>query len=174
MVIRHHVRPGAQTQYLEWLKRIIPVAARFPGHRGVNVLPPGGEGALYTITIRFDTLVQAQDWLGSTIRQALMGQAMGMLEHSEEVHTVTGLEFWFTPQAGAKHARPFKQFLVTLSVIYPLTLVLPWLLAPLIERVPLLHHQAVSGLVIAAAIVGLMTYVVMPRYTRLVRRWLFE
>jgi len=39
---------------------------------------------------------------------------------------------------------------------------------------PPLTHPLIRGLCIAAVIVGLMTFVVMPRYTRLVQRWLYE
>jgi hypothetical protein len=174
VVIRHQVRLGARTQYLQWLERIIPVAARFPGHHGVNVAKPSGEGDAYTITIRFDALRQAQDWLDSSVRHALMGQALHMLEHAEEVETVTGLELLFTPRAGPSHARRYKQFLLILSVIYPLSLVIPWMLAPLFAMAPVLQLQAVSVLMVSAVVVGLMTYVVMPHYTRLVGNWLFK
>lgn len=174
VVIRHQVRPGARTQYLQWLERIIPVAARFPGHRGVSVVRPSGEGDSYTITIRFDGLGQAQEWLSSSVRHALMGQALRMLEHAEEVETVTGLELWFTPLAEQQRAPPYKQFLLILSVIYPLTLVLSWTLAPLFATTPFLQRQTVSVLMVSTIVVGLMTYVVMPRYTRLVRKWLYK
>lgn len=176
IVIRHQVRSGAQADYEQWLKRIIPAAASFPGHRGVNVITPseGASAGGYTVTLRFDTLQQAQHWLASPVRSELVREVLPLLERSEEIDTVTGMEFWFTPPSATKRARPYKQFLMTLSVIYPLTLVLPWMLAPLLERIPALQHQALGKLLVAALIVGLMTYVVMPRYTRLVHKWLFR
>jgi antibiotic biosynthesis monooxygenase (ABM) superfamily enzyme len=45
---------------------------------------------------------------------------------------------------------------------------------PLFRVTPPLTHPLIRGLFIAAVIVGLMTFVVMPRYTRLVKRWLYE
>jgi antibiotic biosynthesis monooxygenase (ABM) superfamily enzyme len=174
IVIRHQVRSGAQAGYEQWLKRIIPAAGRSPGHRGVNVITPSDGLGGYTVTLRFDTLEQAQHWLASPVRSELVREVLPLLERSEEIDTVTGMEFWFTPLSAPKRARPYKQFLLTLSVIYPLTLVLPWMLAPLVERVPALQHQALGKLLVAALIVWLMTYVVMPRYTRLVHKWLFR
>lgn len=174
IVIRHQVRSGAQAAYEQWLKRIIPAAARFPGHRGVNVITPPDDSGGYTVTLRFDTLEQAQHWLASSVRRELTQELVALLERSEEIDTVTGMEFWFTPPSAPKRAKPYKQFLLTLSVIYPLTLVLPWMLGPLVERVPALQHQVPGKLLVAAIIVGLMTYVVMPRYTRLVHKWLFR
>jgi len=37
-----------------------------------------------------------------------------------------------------------------------------------------LAHPLIRGLFVVAVVVGLMTFVVMPRYTRLVQRWLYE
>jgi antibiotic biosynthesis monooxygenase (ABM) superfamily enzyme len=174
IVIRHQVRSGAQADYEQWLKRIIPAAERFPGHRGVNVITPSEGAGGYTVTLRFDTLEQAQHWLASSTRSELTRELASLLERSEEIDTVTGMEFWFTPPSATRRAKPYKQFLLTLSVIYPLTLVLPWMLAPLVDRVPALQHTVTDKLLVAALIVGLMTYVVMPRYTRLVHKWLFR
>jgi len=98
-----------------------------------------------------------------------------LLERAEKVDTVTGLEFWFMPPTVAqKRARPYKQFMLTLSVIYPLTLIVPWVLRPLTGAVPALQNVLVDHLIVAALIVWLMTYVVMPRYTRLVANWLYR
>ncbi|HEX9464332.1 MAG TPA: hypothetical protein VGB82_17170 [Alphaproteobacteria bacterium] len=84
------------------------------------------------------------------------------------------LEFWFTPPPGHRQAKPYKQFLLTLSAIFPLTIVVPWALQPVLARLPLLGEFIVSNLIVAAIIVGLMTYVIMPHYTRLVANWLYR
>lgn len=176
IVIQHDIRSGAQAQYEEWLRRIVPIAANAPGHRGVNVIAPPAGSNRYTVTIRFETLEHAEQWLASPVRRELIDAALPLLEQDEKVEAITGLEFWFTPPLGQpqKRAKPYKQFLLTLSVIYPLTLVLPWIVGPLYQAVPLLHYQVISRLMTAVIIVGLMTYVVMPRYTRLAQKWLYS
>ncbi len=173
-VIRHEVRPEAQARYEQWLQRITPLAGRFPGHRGVNVIRPGAGSHAYTITIRFDSLGHAEDWFLSEARRELIEEVQPLLRVSESVETVTGLEFWFTPAPGRPPARPWKQFLVTLSAIYPLTLLVPWALQPLFDAVPALQPQPASRLVVAVVVVALMTWVVMPRLTRRVAKWLFS
>ena len=175
IVIQHDIRAGTQPEYEQWLKRILPIAAEAPGHRGVTVIKPPAGTNRYTVTIRFETLEHAQQWLASPVRRDLIKEAAPLMEQQEKVDTITGLEFWFTPPAGQpqKRAKPWKQFLLTLSVIYPLTLVLPWIVGPVFEAVPLLQYQLIGRLITAAIIVGLMTYVIMPRYTRLAQKWLF-
>ena len=174
-VIDHELKPEAGPRYEQWLARVIPVAARFPGHRGVNVIRPAAGTHSYTVTIHFDTLDHAQDWFRSDARRQLVEEVEPLLAAAEKVETVTGLEFWFMPESAAQtRARPYKQFLLTLSVIYPLTLFVPWALHPLTSALPALRHVLIDHLMVAALIVGLMTYVVMPRYTRLMAGWLYR
>jgi antibiotic biosynthesis monooxygenase (ABM) superfamily enzyme len=91
-----------------------------------------------------------------------------------DVHEIrTGMDFWFTPER-AKPPKPWKQFLLVLSAIYPLSVIVPSLLIPLFRLVPPLTHPLIRGLLIVAVVVALMTFVVMPRYTRLLTRWLYE
>src|SRR5436190_17153519 len=73
-VIEHDVKPGAEVAYEAWIKRISPIAERFPGHRGISIVGPSGGAAKYTLVLRFDTLQHAQDWFQSAARRALMAE----------------------------------------------------------------------------------------------------
>jgi len=59
-------------------------------------------------------------------------------------------------------------------VIFPLTVLVPWALSPLVQVAPVLGLPVVSNLLISAVIVGLATYVIMPHYTSLVAGWLYR
>ncbi len=171
MVIQHHVVAGAAARYEAWLGEIIPVAQGFAGHLGVNILRPGAGADTYTVVLRFDTHEHLRDWIESDARRGLVARAQPLLAGGEQVEIKTGLEYWFTPPGSEqKKAPPFKQFLVTLSAIFPLTVLVPWLLKPLLQALPL---PLIGDFVVAVSIVFLMTYVIMPRYTKLVSRWLF-
>lgn len=174
-VIQHSVRPGAEASYERWLEKITPIAKRYPGHSGIEFIrPPGGTGT-YTIMLRFGSLKDLQQWLASESRRMLVAEAEQFFERGEKIDIKTGLEFWFTPpEPRQKHAAPWKQFLVTLSVVFPLTLVVPWLLRPIFAAFPLLGLPGVSNLLVAISVVGLMTYLIMPRYSRLLEGWLYE
>jgi uncharacterized protein len=64
-VIRHDIKDGEQVDYEWWLQEIVPVAARFPGHRGVNVIRPATGATEYTIVLHFDTIDNLRAWLNS-------------------------------------------------------------------------------------------------------------
>jgi antibiotic biosynthesis monooxygenase (ABM) superfamily enzyme len=141
----------------------------------VNVLRPTEGADVYTIVLHFDTLEHLQGWLGSETRRRLIAEIEPLLASGECVDIKTGLEFWFTPPTPAqKHPPPYKQFLLTFSAIVPLTVLVPWALRPLFQVVPVLGLPVVNNVVVSAAIVGLMTYVIMPHYTRLVAGWLYR
>jgi hypothetical protein len=172
-VIQQRPKPDAVTRYEDWLKEIIPVAQQFAGHRGVNVIRPHGGSDAYTIVLHFDTIANLRQWLASDIRARLVEKIQPFLRSHEDIDIKTGLEFWFTPPAGGRHAKAYKQFLITLSAIFPLTVIIPWLLQPAFGWLPFLALPLVSQLVVAVIIVGIMTWAVMPYYTRLVSKWLY-
>ena len=59
-------------------------------------------------------------------------------------------------------------------MIYPLPVLVPWVVHPLARWPPPLRYVLVDHLLVAAIIVGLMTWVVMPPFTRLVAGWLYR
>lgn len=173
-IIQHHVRAESIDAYEQWLKRIVPVAERFPGHRGVHVIHPAPGSTFYTVTVRFDSLEHADDWFQSSARQVLLGEVAPFLSRDEQRQTVTGLEFWFHPEPGQKPAKRYKQFLLTLSVIFPLSVLVPIPVHWAAHWLPWLDNMILARLVVAAIVVGLMSYFVMPRITRLFAPWLYR
>ena len=157
-VIQQRPKPGAAAQYEKWLKDIVPCAQRSPGHRGVNIIRPHGTSGVYTIVLHFDTLEHLKAWLESDTRAELVARVRPLLASAERIEIQTGLEFWFTPPVGQAHAKRYKQFLVTLSAIFPLTVAIPWALQPLFELWPALQQPGPRQFIIAAVVVSLMSY----------------
>ncbi|WP_194725050.1 antibiotic biosynthesis monooxygenase [Noviherbaspirillum malthae] len=175
LVVRHEVRPKEKENYELWLKSIAMEAQRFAGHMGVNIIRPHDSSGSYTIVLRFDSDEHLNSWLESDTRRRFIDDIRPTLVKEEELEMHTGLEYWFTPPSERRlQARPFKQFLITLSAIFPLTVVLPWILKPVFDYIPLLGRPVINNFILAVVIVYLMVYVIMPRYTRLVAKWLFE
>jgi uncharacterized protein len=68
----------------------------------------------------------------------------------------------------------WKQYLVTWSAIYPLVLAVPLLVKPVLQQLGVPDNHLLTTLVVTGTVVFLMVYLVMPRYTKLIRRWLFN
>lgn len=56
LVISHTLDPEHGERYEQWLGKIMPVAAEFPGHLGANVIRPTAGQNLWSVIIRFDTI----------------------------------------------------------------------------------------------------------------------
>ncbi|GAB2526598.1 antibiotic biosynthesis monooxygenase [Spirosoma aerophilum] len=160
--------------YENWLKEMVPLAQRSAGHRGVNVIRPHSPGEAYTIVLHFASESTLHAWLESDTRRQMIENVRPFLDTDEKIDIQTGLEFWFTPPETKKAAPPYKQFLITWSAIFPLSILIPWLLSPLLSALPFLSASLIKPLLVSCLIVGLMTFVIMPRYVRLVARWLYS
>jgi uncharacterized protein len=174
-VIRHTVIPGKDQEYEAWLREIASIAGNAEGHRGMNLVRPHTGSRTYTIVLHFDRLEHLEHWLASGVWKRLILKVQDLLQDGEEIEIKTGLEFWFRPpDSEQKRAKPYKQCLITLSVIFPLTMLVPWLLTPLFHAAPVLGMSGITHFLVAGIIVALMTYVIMPRYTRFMAAWLYR
>lgn len=173
LVIRHLIRPGLAPAYEAWLSRIMPIAHDFPGHLGTQVIRPTTASEPYTIVIRFIDSEHLQAWMGSPQRRALIAEITPILASPDTFETHPGAVFWFTPSVvGSRAPARWKQALLTLLVIYPLTVLVPFLLHPLFDAVPWFATQPQRGLLVTLCMVLLVVYLIMPRMTRWLAGWL--
>ncbi len=176
VVITHRVRARAQAEYERWLERIAPLCRASPGCLDWHIVRPiPGLTETYTVVIRFDTNEHLRLWMESDARARLIDEARPLFVTGDDFFISSGLDFWFTP-AGAKAKLPvrWKQYLLTWSAIYPLALLVPMVVVPALDALGVPRLQPLTTLAVTGVVVFLMVYVVMPRYTRLVRRWLFS
>ncbi|MEX1201115.1 MAG: antibiotic biosynthesis monooxygenase [Methylophaga sp.] len=174
-VISHQVAKDKHTEYEDWLNEIGPQCKSASGHLDLHVIRPiAGLTETYTIIIRFDTQSHLRGWMESAKRGELIEKASPLLVKGDDFYISSGLDFWFTPQqANTKIPIRWKQALVTWSAIYPLVLLLPFLL-PGLHRLGLPENHYLDTLLITGIAVLLMVYLVMPRYTKLIHAWLFR
>jgi len=176
VVITHRVREGSQPAYERWLGQIAPLCRAAPGHLDWHIVRPiPGLSETYTAIIRFDTPEHLRDWMASPARNDLVHGVRDLLVGGDDFVVSHGLDFWFaSASAPGKVPVRWKQCLVTWSAIYPLVLVVPWALTHFFLVLGLHVHHALATLAATGVIVFLMVYVVMPRYTRRLRRWLIS
>lgn len=176
VVITHQVKEDSKNNYEAWLNEIIPVSKNYPGHLGVSIVHPvSGAMATYTVIIRFDTRKNLLTWMESDDRKKLIEKVKPCLVEDDKFFVRSGLDFWFTPEgAKAKLPTKWKQFLVTWSAIFPLVLAMSALIDWLTTSISITLNHPVKVLSLTFLVVLMMVYVVMPRYTKLVHKWLFS
>jgi antibiotic biosynthesis monooxygenase (ABM) superfamily enzyme len=170
--VTRRVKPGHEAAYEAFLAGISRAARAFPGYLGVEVFrpAPGGDDE-YRIIYRFDSATHLRAWLDSAEHAAWLARAEPHVAGPMRTQVLTGLEGWFTlpAQPGASPPPPSKMALVTWATIFPLITLVVVATAPLVGGWPLVARLAVT----TGVTVPLMTWVVMPRVTRLLHRWLY-
>jgi uncharacterized protein len=171
--VTRRVKPGHEAFYEQFLKGIIAAASEFPGHLGVEVFrPQSATDGEYRIVYRFDNAQHLRQWLDSDEHAAWLERAEPHVVGPMRTSFVTGLESWFTlpDRPGTPPPPPYKMALITWITIFPLITGIVVVAGPLINGLPLALRLGIT----TAVAVPLMTWVVMPRVTRLLRGWLYE
>lgn len=172
--VKIKAKKGRIDEFEEWMDNIIHESMRFEGHMGVNIIRPSdASNPEYIVILRFDTYQNLAKWENSETQRIWFEKGKDLWEVEPRFAKQTGLEFWFTPfsrnaQAPAMQPPRYKMAIVTGVVIFALFITL----LPLIENATA-HLPFLVGVVITIVVmVVLMTYVIMPAVTWLLRPWL--
>ena len=170
--VTHTIKPGCEKAYEALMVGINEAARRFPGYQRREVIKtPGADTLRYPVILHFDTEANLRRWADSPERQEWLNRMSGMMVESTPLQVLTGLETWFTlAEAGPMVPPPrYKMMIVTWLAIFPLITAINAIAAPLLDPLPVV----VRALLMTSIAVPTMTYLVMPRMTRLFRRWLY-
>lgn len=169
VMVARRVAPGREEDFERWYDGIIDAASRCPGFLGAGVLRPTGVGQEWHVVYRFADDAALRRWESSPERASWLRRAADFAEETGQ-RRVSGLETWFALPGRTAPARPrWKMAVVTLLAIIPLVLVMNLTVLPLLRDWPLVLRT----IVFALTLTSLMTWVVMPRMTRLFRRFLY-
>lgn len=168
VVVRRRVRPGHEAAYEAWLERLVAGARTLPGFTGNEVRR---EGAEYTSVFRYDSLEHLRAFEASELRRKALSEVAEHVEGDAIWQELTGLELWFSAPAGTVVPQfdRFRMALVMIAVVYGLVLSIGTLVAMVLGDAPM----PLRLLVTITIEVFLMTYLIMPRLTRLLARWIY-
>ena len=174
LVVKHLIKQGREADYEAWLRRIVRIAGARPGHLGVDVVRgKQGKLALFTCVLRYRSTDDLETWLDSPERKSLIDEASPLLADGDKTEIGAVNEFWFAPLADSAAKPPrWKQAVVTLCVILPLTLLVPIVWGPVLRLHPFLSNYVVATFLVTVTIVVLVVYLLMPAATRLFAPWL--
>lgn len=169
-VFSRRVLPGREAEYVEIAEQARSISGAFPGHLSSTLLHAEGSRDYQTI-YTFADPASLHRWIVSDERRALMRELDGISEVHERIEPLTGLETWFLlPRRMTMKPPPrWKMWLLSFVAVYPVVVLFQWLIAPSLKSWPLLVRSAVFPLVI----LSVMTFVLMPVATRVVKRWLY-
>jgi hypothetical protein len=173
LIFSRKIKRGREDAYKTWVSDFQHASREVKGFIGASTMGRGPEGAEYISIVRFDTFDNLRAWEESHLRREWADKLPAdTVEGDAEVRRLEGLEFWFTaPGIVAPTApSPHKMALVLVLIVFALvSAVSPVLRALFGDALPV-----VRTLTMVMIQVGLMTYVIMPRVTRLLAHWLFQ
>lgn len=172
IVAAHRVKPGKEKAFERAMSHLIQAAMAFEGHLGANVLRPTDlSEPQYLVIFKFDCLSNLHRWEQSKVRHDCLLQIASLTQNASLLQIVSGLETWFTLPVQRPTVPParYKMALITWLAVFPLVIIINLLLGGFFNSLPFL----LRSLVFSAVFVLLMTYIVMPRMTRLFAFWLY-
>jgi antibiotic biosynthesis monooxygenase (ABM) superfamily enzyme len=165
------VKPGREADFEAWARGILAAARQFPGHLSASVLDDPDSRERH-ILFSFADRPSLRAWLDSDERHRWLARVGELLEADRGLQQLTGLETWFKlPGSKVPTMKPpprWKMWLVSLVAVYPLVLAFQVLVVPRMAGLPL----PLRALAFPLVLLTLMTFVVMPVVTRVLRRWL--
>lgn len=172
VTIARRVVPGREVDFEEWADRLTESASVFPGYLGCGRLKPGaGEGdpQNWHVVYRFASQATLDAWEESAERLALLDEGAELME-TVAAQKVSGLETWFSlPGMLVKPPAKWKMFLVSGAVIYFLQVLEYTFFGRYVRDWPI----PVRVLMMSFPVTAIMTWLVMPRASVLLKRWLF-
>ncbi|RVT74964.1 antibiotic biosynthesis monooxygenase [Flavobacterium sufflavum] len=176
VVINHYILDGKQKQYEDWLNEIGPICRSFAGNIDWQIIRPIPNLTFnYTIIIRFDTIENLKNWMESKERKSLIEKVKPFMAKDDKYLIKSGLDFLFdTENESQKVPVRWKQYLVTWSAIYPLSILIPLIVLPILKTLNFPDNKFINSLFISGCIVFIMVYWLMPNYTKLIKKWLYK
>ncbi len=171
VVVTRRVKAGRENDYETWLEKLLEQAKQLPGYLGTTVTRPSGANREYTSVFRFDSVEHLRGFEQSDLRKYALLEVAELVEADAVWSQLTGLEFWFTPPPGTVVPQPsrFRMALVMIAVVYGLVFSLGSLVAAVLSTAPM----PLRLLVTITIEVFLMTYVLMPRLTKVLAPFIY-
>jgi len=169
MTVERRVAPGREQEFEDWARGVLAAASRSSGFLGGGLLRPGLSGREWHLVYRFATPQALAAWENSAERRRWLARLPELAETTGK-HRVTGLETWFELPGRTAPAPPrWKMALVTWLGVVPLAVFFGLVVTPLIAGFP----TPVRVLILPSIFVPTMTWLIMPRMTRLFSGWLY-
>lgn len=175
VAITRRADPSRTAEMEAWVRAGATLAEDFPGFLGTGWVRPGVGSTEWHMLYRFADAEALRRWEESPQRQWWLSSAQGMVEHTR-VERRTGIEGWFDPpqerevdEPPAPPAPPrWKQAVTIWLGFFPVSL----LSAVTVGQWLADAHVVPRTLVMTLCLTPIMTYLVLPQITRLLRPWL--
>jgi uncharacterized protein len=166
--IIRRVRPGCEAEFQQGLREFMQHSFAHGGVLGATMLAPlpGSDSREFGILRTFANEQERDAFYASPMFKAWDERARTLTEGEPEYRQLHGLEAWFRTQDSLPSR--WKMAVATFLGVFPVATLLTLAIGPVLRSLPFLVGSAVFN----ACVVALLTWVVMPVITRILRSWL--
>lgn len=171
IAITRTIRPECVEEFEAALREFVQQSLKEPGQLGVRILrpPPGARTFEYGIYRQFVSTEARDRFHASQLFLDWEKKVAAFTKGDRTYEEASGLEAWFTAPGRSMVPPPrWKMAILTFAGVYPLSLLYPTLLRPVLPGWP---GWLVQVLVVALMVLTL-TWVIMPKLAHAFRRWL--
>jgi hypothetical protein len=176
-----YIVPAKQVrQFNQWYARLVEAASQHKGYTRTDLCPPldCGDGVVkWYYIVHFSTPEYLKQWLRSDDRKRLLEEGQDTFLAYRYKSFTTGLEGWFSNRYGGdgeqKNLGPpaWKQVLSVVLGLYPTLMIQSMIFSALglMQTWPRPTSLVINNLITSS----LLTWLVMPLVTRVLRFWLY-
>src|SRR5205085_11053463 len=169
VAIIRKVKPGREQEFEMALHDFVAKSVNLTGQMGVHILrpPPGSSSREYGILRKFDSEQERDEFYKNSLYQEWKRRVANLVEGEPRYEQLSGLETWFTLPGQRAIVPPprWKMAIVTLTGVYPVSLLIGLYLSPALKALAL----PLNSFVMSAIIVVLLTWLVMPLLTKVLK-----
>jgi antibiotic biosynthesis monooxygenase (ABM) superfamily enzyme len=168
-VFAYRIREDKREVFEDWRRRIFAEMQRWEGFLGTESFDAleAGEPE-FIVVVRFDSREHLDAWLKSPVRKAFIREMRAYVDDFAVRRIGSGFEGWFDTSREIAPPARWRQALLILSALFPVIMTMRHVLAPLFHVMPM----PAAFLVLLACDIAILTYGVMPHYTRAMNFWL--
>ena len=169
VAITRRARPGHEAEFQDALRDFFQASFEHSGVLGATMIvpPPGSQSGEFGILRTFADEKERDAFYASPIFKAWEERCKPLTDGSWSYRELHGLEAWFN-QPNLPRPPRWKMAFATLIGVYPTSLLLGMFVSPHLEGMP----HALRSLIIGTLMVICLTWLVMPRVTKLLHPWL--
>lgn len=168
-VFSYRVRPECEDAFRDWRRRILAEVRTWEGFLGTESFDTlDSAQPEFVVVVRFNNRANLDAWLTAPKRQAFMKEVQEYVEHFHLRRIGSGFEGWFDISENKPPPTRWRQALLVLTALFPVIMLMRQILAPLFLYLPF----PVAFLILLFLDMAVLTYGVMPRFSRLMNFWL--
>lgn len=173
VVVSRRIKEGNEKEFEILSNELSQKASDFKGYLGSVILQPSSnDDPEYRIVYKFNNQDNLDIWLNSNERLELLKRIDNLLKEESKISTSLGVITWLTLPGKPKVKAPkkYKITIVSWLALYPTVTLIFLVLGDVLSNVPLLART----FIVTAIVMPLMSYVLMPRFTKWFSFWLFS